>query len=295
MLANWPLLLIRIIESIVMIIIVIVAIVAVIVPLVVSVSGKTFPTVNDPGDVLPQVLAILSENLVLILYIQGIVLVVVTVWLAVHSFVSAGAVRIYVDSMQRTAALPIATRDQLNAYTTERWLEGGRMRWWSVFWIYNIAWGVAALILLVPLIALIALMIAFRANGPAAAITGCAGIFLLLIIMIPAAILTGIWTQKAIVDCVARGSGAMDSLRMSWREFKADFGRHLAVAAIMFVVSFGAAIAVSSMSSMASFGHPPGLWMVPLQFSSSIVNSIVGAAVGAWFLACFSALAVEPA
>ena len=55
------------------------------------------------------------------------------------------------------------------------------------------------------------------------------------------------------------------------------------------------AILVGSMGTMANFGHQPTLAMVPIQFSTSILNSIVGAAVGAWFLACFAALAVERA
>jgi len=94
-----------------------------------------------------------------------------------------------------------------------------------------------------------------------------------------------------------RADNGMDTtVARAIREFRADVGRHVAVTAVMLIVSFGVALVVGSMSAMVSLGHHPGgLMMIPMQFSSSILNSIFSAAVGAWFLACFAALAVEPA
>jgi len=251
--------------------------------------------VRDPNDIPQAIFDIVIANAPIILYSLLITLVVMTLAICIHSFVTAGSVGIYVDSMRLVAANPALTRQQMNSFTTQRWLEGGKKSWWAVFWIYNIAWSVGLSIMLIPMAVLVFLVILLRSNGPAAAITGCLGVFVLLIVVIPVGVVTGIWTQKGIVDCVARGAGAMDSLRMAWSEFKLDVGRHLAIALIMFAVSFGAAILVGSMGTMANFGHQPTLAMVPIQFSTSILNSIVGAAVGAWFLACFAALAVERA
>ena len=295
MLANWPLLLIRIAESIVMIIITLVAIVAVIVPIVMSFSGRDAFPQGDPNDIATFFVTVIAGHLAMILYIFLLILIVLTVWIGVHSFVEAGSARIYVDSMQRNAANATPVRDQMNAFTLPRWAEGGKNGWWAVFWIYNIAWAIAFLILIIPFVLFGGLAILFRENGPMAAITGCLGIVVLVVVMLPVGVATAICTQKAIVNVFAKGTAAADSLRLAWREFRADFGRHLAVAAVMFVVSIGLAIVASSFSIMAQFGHSsPSIMMIPLQVSSSIINSIFGAAIGAWFLACFAALAVEP-
>ncbi|HEX7421977.1 MAG TPA: hypothetical protein VF505_18985 [Thermoanaerobaculia bacterium] len=294
MLANWPLLIIRIVESVVLVVLIIVAIVAVIVPVAVSFGASNSWPAGDPGDAMNMILTIIATHAVMILYILVMILVVLTVFLMIHSFVTAGSASVYVASLRQTAAMPHATRDQMDAFTTDRWFEGAKATWWAVFWIYNIAWSVGFLIMFVPFAFLAGAVIVVRENAAAAAITGCVGAFFIVLLLLPIAIVTGIWTQKAIVDCVARRTGAMDSLRAAWAEFRADLGRHLAVAAVMVLVSFGAAMVVGSMSAMMSFGqHPNGLMLIPMQFSSSILNSVVSAAVSAWFLACFAALAVE--
>ena len=294
MLANWPLLIIRIVESIVLVIVVLVAVVAMIVPLAMSFgSGQSLPA-GDPSDAANIVLGIIATHAVMILWILMLILVVITVAMMVHSFVTAGSASVYVASIRQAAAIPVATRDQMNAFTTGRWFEGAKATWWTVFWIYNVAWSVGLVIMLVPFAIVMAAVIVLRGNSTAAVVTGCAGAFLILVLVVPIVIVTGIWTEKAIVDACARRTPAMDSLRAAWREFRADLGRHLAVAAIMFAVTLGAAMVAASFSSMASFGHQPGLAMIPLQFTSSILESVISAAVGAWFLACFAALAVEP-
>jgi uncharacterized membrane protein len=295
MLANWPLLLLRIAESIVMIIVTLVAIVAVIVPIVMSFTGgESFPQ-GDPNDLATFFVTVIAGHLAMILYILLLIMIVATVWICVHSFVEAGSARVYIDSMQRNAAAAAPTRNELNAFTLPRWAEGGKDGWWAVFWIYNIAWAIAFVILIIPIVLFGGLTILFRESGPMAAVTGCLGVFVLLVVMLPVGVVTAICTQKAIVNVFAKGTGASDSLRLAWRELRSDFGRHLAVAAVAFVVTIGLAIVVSSFSMMAQFGHSsPSIMMIPLQFSSSIINSIFGAAIGAWFLACFAALAVEP-
>ena len=297
MLANWPLLIIRIVESVVLVVTMLVGIVAVIVPVVVSFgAGNSWPA-GDSGDAMNVILTIIATHAVMILYILVMMLVVLTVFLMVHSFVTAGSASVYVASLRQTAAMPHATRDQMDAFTTDRWLEGAKATWWAVFWIYNIAWSVGFAIMIVPFALLAGAVVVLRENAAAAAITGCVGAFFIILLILPIAIATGIWTQKAIVDCVARRTGAADSLRSAWTEFRADLGRHIAVAGIMVLVSFGAAMVVGSMSSMMSFGlgHSNNLMLIPMQFSASILNSVFSAAIGAWFLACFAALAVERA
>ena len=294
MLANWPLLIIRIVESVVLLVMIIIAVVAMIVPLAVSFGADHSLPGGDPSDAAAIVLGIIATHAVMILWILLLLLVVITVALMVHSFVTAGSASVYAASIRQTAAMPAATRDQMNAFTTQRWFEGAKETWWTVFWIYNVAWSAGLMIILVPFAIVMTAVILLRENGTAAVITGCAGALLLFLLVVPIVIVTAIWTEKAIVDACARRTPAMDSLRAAWREFRGDLGRHLGVAAILFAVTLGAAMVAGSFSSMAALGHQPGLGMIPLQFTSSILQSVVSAAVGAWFLACFAALAVEP-
>src|SRR5439155_13537227 len=132
-------------------------------------------------------------------------------------------------------------------------------------------------------------------NAAAAAITGCVGLVFSILFMIPVAIVMNIWVEKAIVDCVARNSGADTSLRNAWSEMISDAGRHIAVAAVMFGVTMAASTVFSTFSTMGGFSSDSRLniMLMPVQFSASIANGIVSAAVRAWFLASFAALATE--
>lgn len=297
MLANWPLLAIRIAESIVFLIVAIAAVIAVVVPLVVSLGLSGATSAANPTAAAEMFLNALASHWLILVYILAVITLFVIVLLAVHSFVVAGCARVYVDAEKRARLLPKPSRDDLNAFTVEKWLQGGREAWWTVFWIYNIAWTFASLLILVPFVVVLAVILVVRENAAAMAITGCLGAILAVLFIVPIAIVTGIWTQKAIADCAAGDVGAAGALRASWAEFRNDLGRHLAVAAVMIVVTFAASMVFSSFSALGSLGeHAPATYsimMIPVQFSASIANSIFSAAVGAWFLACFAALAVE--
>lgn len=297
MLANWPLLMIRIAESVVFVFIAIAAVIAVVIPLVVSLGLSGAPGAANPADAAQMFLAALASHWLIFVYILVLVMLVVIVLLGIHSFVVGGCARVYVDAERKAQRLPTPSREDMNAFTVEAWLRGGRESWWPVFWIYNIAWTFASLIILVPFVVVLAVILLVRENAAAMAITGCLGAIVAILFIIPVAVVTGIWTQKAIVDCAARDLGAADALRASWTEFRSDLGRHVAVAAVMIIVTFAASMVFSGFSALGSLGDRVpatySIMMIPVQFSASIVNSIFSTAVGAWFLACFSVLAVE--
>src|SRR6185437_3436976 len=77
--------------------------------------------------------------------------IVLAVLMAIHSFVEAGSARVFVDA-ERNGAGVTRSRESFRAFNMDRWLQGGRASWWTVFWIYNIVWGVGGLILLIPLL-----------------------------------------------------------------------------------------------------------------------------------------------
>lgn len=293
--ANWPLLLIKIAETVLFFIIVIVAILAAIVPLALSIgfNKADFSRVDNPPEFL---LTLLAQHWPVLVYLVLIVTAVVTVMIALHSFFEAAAARVYVDAEALAQSVPSPSRAQLRAFTTERWMAGGKRSWWPVFWIYNIAWGVASMIILLPLIALAAGLLLLRDSPPAMAVLGCGGGALFFLFAIVVSVVTAVWSMKAIVVCVARAYGAMESLRASWQEFKSDAGRHIAVTLILYLLMIIGVMLFGSISAFTNLNDSPGfqLTMMPLQITSSFLQSIFSGAMGGWFLACFAAMTVEP-
>jgi hypothetical protein len=295
MLGNWPLLAIRIAEMLVLTVIVLVSAFAVVVPFLVSLGMNMESMPSDPSDVLGIFWDVILRQWVVLLYGLVVASIALLIVIAIHSFVSAGNARVYVDGERRVAAVPAPRRAAFACFSGDRWLGGGREGWWPVFWIYNIAWSVSGLIILVPMMLAIAVMILLRGTPALVVGIGCLGLAAFLILAIVVGVVTNIWVEKAIADCLARDIGAMESLRNSWDEFRRDLGRHLAVAVVMMVISIASSMVFSSFNWVGSFVHNANanLMLLPLQFSGSILSSVFSAAVGCWLLACFSTLAVE--
>jgi hypothetical protein len=285
--ANWQLLLLRIAESILFGLLIIGTAVAVIVPLAVAI-GLSAMSVRDiqsnPDAVVTTLVTAIASHWIVLVYAFVAVLVLLTILVLLHSFVISGCAQVYVDADRAP---------RLRVFAMDRWLAGARHSMWPVFWIYNAAYSVAGLIILVPALLVLVFMLALR-EAPAAIVVGCLGLLLVFFVMFVAFVLAGVWCQKAIVVAVANNLGATDALREAWREIRTDFGRHFAVAFIMIVISFGGVATLSAFSVMFSMpgSHDPfaGLMFAPARMVLSLVQSVFSAAVGLWMLACFAAL-----
>jgi len=298
MLANWPLIAIRIVESFVFLLIVIGSVVAAIIPIAVAAGFSNFDITNR-ANAADAIASIVIEHWMLILYILAIITLLLIVLIAIHSFVEAGNAKIFVDAERVAGTAMAANRETYRTFTMDRWLQGGRRSWWSIFWIYNLAWSVAGLVILVPLLMTIAGMFLVEEPGPKIAI-GCGGLAISFLIGIPVSVIVAIWTQKAIAVCVARAVTAGASLSQAWAGIWADFGRHLAVALILFVVTFGGAMVISMFTMPFSMIHQTThasplveIAFAPARIVSSFLQSIFSAAVGLWFLASFVGLTEE--
>lgn len=291
-LANWPLILIRIAEGIVFVAIGIAAVVAAVVPIVVAAGLSKFDISgsSNPAEV---VAAAFMQHWILFVYLLLILTLLFGVLVAIHSFVEAGTAQVFVDAERRAKPVTAPRRDVFSVFSIDRWMAGGRQRWWSVFWIYNATWSVAGLIILIPLLVTMVLMLAVG-DTAGRVVTGCGGLLLTVIVAIPVGVVTAIWTQKAITICVARAATAGVALRSAWDEMRADFGRHLAVAFVLFMISVGGAMVISMLSLPFQIGQQHhavfSLAFAPLQFVSSFAQTIFSAAISAWFLASFVAL-----
>lgn len=293
--ANWPVIVLRIAESLVFAAIAIAGILAAIVPAIVAAGLSADEVMNsaDPGG---AVVEWLVSHLMLFVWIFALAFIVLGIMIAIHSFVEGGSARIYVDGERAAAKRAGAVRDDLRVFTFDRWLAGGAASWWQIFWVYNLAWSVTLMLVLVPLIITIILMLAIS-DTVGRVVVGCSGVALAILILIPTGIVTSIWCKKAITICVSRAVSARDALRQGWREFRADLGRHLAVAVIVFVISMALNSLVSGFSvpmNISQHKFPTmALMFAPVRVIAGVIQGMIGAAISSFFLACFVSMTEE--
>ncbi len=288
--ANWPVIMLRIAESIAFAVIIIAAILAAIVPAVVA-AGLSKDDIANSSNPAGAVLEWIISHLMLFIWIFVLGFIVLGVLMAVHSFVEGGSTQIFVDGERKANK-----GGDLRAFSIDRWLAGGASSWWRIFWIYNVAWSVGLIFVLVPLLfTLIGLLAISDTTGRV--VIGCAGVAIAVLVFIPVGIVTSIWCTKAITICVARSVSARESLSAGWRAIKGDLGRHLAVAVIMFVISMAINSVVSAFSipmNMTMHQAPTvALMFAPARIVIGIVQGIVGAAIGSCLLACFVSMTEE--
>jgi hypothetical protein len=285
--ANWQLLLLRFAENIVFVFLTIATVIAIVAPLLISI-GLSAIDLKDmrakPDEVAATIGSVLASHLAVFVYAFIAIFVLLGILIVIHSFVIAACAQTYVDADR-------APRPRV--FSMERWLAGGRHSMWPVFWIFNAAYTLAALVILVPAVLVLVFVLVLRESAGAIVI-GCLSLVFIVFVTIVVAVLTGIWCQKAIIVAVRSNLGAGEALRVAWREIRGDFGRHFAVAFIMIVISIGGA-ATLGMFSFA-FAMPASrdallpLIFAPARIALSMVQNVFTAAVSLWMLACFAAL-----
>lgn len=297
-LANWQLSLIRFLEVFVFIAIMIGAVFAIVAPILLTV-GIRLMDLADVNDFESAILA-LGQKWIILLWIFVVLAVLFLVFMAVHSFVEAGCARVLVDAERIAGPATTGPRDRFRIFSTERWLAGGKDGWWEVFWIYNIAWGLGGLVLLIPAIPTIALMLAFRENEGAAVAMGCLGLLAIMMLMFVVAIVIGMWGNRAIADWAARRAGIRESLAAGWQAVKNDLARHLLIMLAIMVVAFAGSTFFSSFSFIAAFGEAFGsnnamvnVITIPIRVIAWLFSTAFSALISSWYLASYSALAVE--
>lgn len=295
--ANWGLVVVRLVETLVFVAIIVLAAIAVFVPIAVSI-GIELGQIATPEDIESAFVG-LMEKWILLVWIFLAICLVTIVFVALHAFVEAGCARVYVDGERAAGPAAEGLRTRFHTFSTRRWLEGAKDGWWTVFWIYNLAWGVAGLLFLIPLLPTLIITLVFR-DQPAVAITGgCIGLVVTVLLMIVVGVVTGMWTNRAIADRAVQQMGASAALSGAWRALKADLGRHLLIAVVMIVVTIAGSSFFASFSYFAAFGeiiHKTAIFNIvtlPLRLIGTILSSIFSAAVASWYLASYAALAVE--
>jgi hypothetical protein len=311
MLANWQVILVRLGEALLLAAVVVALVFAILIPVLVS-AGMSKIAWDDIDTAQEAVLTFLAANALLFVWIFIAISVALLVFVAVHSFVEAGAAQVFLDADRQAGdaphpasghPLPAArgeglgvrgARSRFAAFSMERWLLGGRRGWWTAFWIYNIVWSIAGLILLIPLLLTLGIILIIG-DATASMILGCFVLVIVIFMAVAIAVVTNMVAIKAIIDSLAWSLNAGDALRMAWREVKTDLGRHIAVVGILMLVAFGVAGFFSSASIGFSF-HRSLSWsllVAPMRILLQLANSAVSAAIANWMLGAFAAMATE--
>lgn len=297
-LANWPLIAIRVAESILFVLLAAGVVFVMVVPILVSV-GIELTDIDDPNDVQNALMALVQRWMLLVWIFAGI-LVLLLLFTALHGFVEAGCARVYVDGERIAGPALEGVRSRFNVFSTERFFAGATDGWWPVFWIYNLAWGAAGIILLIPLLPTLFAMLLLRDQPEAALPIGCLGLAVTLVLMFLTMIVAAVWTNRAIAEWALRRHGARDALAAGWRAIRADLGRHVLIALAILVVAMAGSAFFGSFSMFAALGETFGrqsvsmVFTIPLRLVGSLASSIFSAAVTSWYLASYTSLATEP-
>jgi hypothetical protein len=298
-LANWPLILIRFAEAVAFAILAVLAIIAIIAPILLTI-GINIDDIASPEDI-EGVAGMLLSRWALLLWIMVAIFGLFVVFMALHSFVEAGSARVYVDGERIAGPAVEGPRSRFKVFSMERWWAGATDGWWTVFWIYNLAWGAASVILLIPLLPTFVLLLFLRNDDqPYAAIaTGCLGLIVTILLFVVVAIVAAIWINRAIVDWAIRRAGARDALAAGWRATRADLGRHVLIAVALYVVMMAGSTFFASFSFAAGLGEVFSdsgfalMFTLPLRMFGTLCSYAFTAGVTAWFLAAYAGVATE--
>ncbi len=213
--ANWPVLALRLAETVLVTMLIGLTVVMVVVPLAISIglSAAGLQEIVQSSETPAQVLnAVVAAHWLILIYILVAVSVALLVVICVHSFVMAASARTFVDG-ERAAGAEASPRQRFAVFTFERWMAGGGQGWWPVFWIYNIAYGIAAIVILLPLLP-IALLILVLQQAAASIVLGCLALIIVVLMSIVVLIVTNIVCQKAIVLAAEKPIDGTTALRL---------------------------------------------------------------------------------
>lgn len=297
-LANWPLIAIRLVETVVFLLCTFIAVIAVVAPILVAV-GINLAEMSTPDEV-AEALFNVGTKWVLFLWVFLAVSLLLVIFVALHSLVEAGCARVYVDGERIAGAEAEGVRSRFKVFSMERWWAGARDGWWTLFWIYNIAWTIASTVLLVPLLPTAAVMWTLQDAQPGVAVgIGCLGLLATLLLFVVVAIVTTMWVNRAIAEWAVHRAGVREALSGGWSAIRGDFGRLFLIALSLFVVTLAGSSFFASFSVFAAFGttltdSAAALFlMMPVRVLASICSSAFSAATTSWFLAAYASVTVE--
>lgn len=303
---NWQVSLIRFLEAFLFMVIAAVTMVVLFVPIFLSIGIKA-ADLRAPEN-LENILDVLVNQWVMLAWFVAGVSVLLLVLMLIHSFIAAGCARVFVDGDQAAGAEWNGPRPRYAVFSMQRFLGGGREGWWTVFWIYNVIWGVALLVILLPLIGILTAALLLGAGGGDTAkgfavLASCLGIVATIMFAIAVTIVAAVWTNRAIVDWAVYRTTALGAIGYAGRSIRGDLGRHAGIAICIFVAAMAISMFFSTFGFFAGLGDSVGgamgrdggnivlLLTAPVRILMSLINSAISALIGSWFVASYASLA----
>ena len=286
--ANWPLLLIRIAEAVAVAIVMVGAFVAAFLPSAIGV----FSSIRSGGGPEQFAEALLAHPVLLILGFLVVCLGLVAA-LAIHAFIEAGAVGIYLEGWKAAAALGSQNRQVYDRFSSDAWIAHARRSWWKVFLVYNAIWGLFGLILILPLIAIGVAIVGMVQQNALAAI-GCLGAGVLIVVTLVASLIFNVWTRLAVADAVERSGTAGESVRRGWQLIFGRLSDVVVVVAVFIGVSIGTMVIFGSLYFVIGIiSNLAPLASLPVQLMVSLGNNVLSVILSGWLAAAMAGVLLK--
>jgi hypothetical protein len=269
-------------ETVIFLVILFLALLATIIPVAVQ-AGLTHLKLTDTEASVNTLAQFLAEHLTLTLWTLGVLFVVSGILLAIHCLVVAGSLRTYLEAERAAVAGPI---DRFYAFRLDAFWEAATDGFWRVFWIYNLAWGLAGVIATLPL--MLGLMVMVLLTNPGASMM--LGFFCFagtVLLFIPVGFVTTIWVNRALVEGARQDLGARAALAAARVAIRADLATHAIVTFLVIVISIGGAAFVGNAAGV--FSGADNI-LAPLRFIAWLAQTFASALGSAWMLTAFAAI-----
>ena len=290
--ANWPLMLIRVAEQVAMVVLILAGALLLLIPFIMTgVFSELSELHGDPAQIalgffLANPLAIIGAFIALT--------IVITAVMALHAFVQAATVGIYLDSASSARVLtPVA--DALTSFSTETFISYGKRFWWPVFLIFNVIWGIFSILLLAPVSGAIVLFTRMQEH-PQALAWGCSLLVLFFLILVVAGMFATVWSDVAVALSIRRSLGVRDSLQAALSLMMRRFLDLLMVIVILIAISIGVTIVfagILGIIGVVSMLPLMAILTLPIQIVLSLLQSMASVFLSCWFLAAVVAIVAE--
>lgn len=290
--ANWPLILISVAEQVAMVGLIVAGALLAVVPFIMT--GALSELSELSGNPVRMAIGFFLQNPLTIIGMIVALTIVLTAVTALHSFVRAGTVGIYIDSAL-TAPAGSSLRDALSLFSTETFISYGKRFWWPVFLIFNVIWGIFSIILLAPLAAAV-LLFTRLSEDPQAVAWGCLLLVLFFLILLVVGIAATMWTDVAVALTVRRNLGVRDSLQTAFSLMMRRFMDLLMVIGVLILISIGVWIVFASIFGVigvVSMLPIMAILTLPIQIVLSLLQSIASVFLSCWFLAAVVAIVID--
>ena len=225
MIANWPVLALRICVTLLTVFI------------GTLLTAKIGFSVFDLSTFNVHTLDLLKQrNMLGILMVLALVVMVGAAALAVDSYVSAASVRVYLQAQNAAlVALPHRSLAVFRVFRFWEWNAAGRASWWRLFQV-KLVTGLSTLILVAPFAVF---GIENAGKHPGILAFGCISIVVLPIPLIRVAL----WGLKAEVVCIAVPEASVrETLRAGWSVLMANYRVHLVTALIVALIAIAVGV-----------------------------------------------------